>query len=69
LIRFRSLDAGPRFDFFTLTLDTAAEVEEEPEEEPEPEPEPTGYSGVAYQGNTPQVGGCRNTCTNRIRKL
>jgi len=23
LIRFRALDAGPRFDFFTLTLDTA----------------------------------------------
>ena len=45
LIRFRSLDAGPRFDFFTLTLDT-----------PDGGGEPEGYVGVAFEGNTPQLG-------------
>ena len=44
LIRFRHLSAGPSFDFFTLTL-----------VEPGVTMNP-GYSGVAYQGNIPQLG-------------
>ncbi|MFK7936448.1 MAG: T9SS type A sorting domain-containing protein [Saprospiraceae bacterium] len=44
LLKFTQLDAGPRYDFFTLTLDEADVVE------------PEGYFGVAYKGETPQIG-------------
>lgn len=44
LIRFRTLDTGPRFDYFTLTLDSPDDVE------------PEGYAGVAFQDNIPQLG-------------
>jgi len=44
LLKFVHLDAGPRFDFFTITLEEEIIVE------------PEGYQGVAFQGNTPQVG-------------
>ena len=44
LFKFVHLDAGPRFDYFTLTLDEEIMVGN------------PAYSGVAYQGNVPQLG-------------
>ena len=44
LLKFVHLDAGPRYDFFTLTLDEPTVIMN------------PGYSGVAYQDNIPQLG-------------